>query len=101
VKRPRGKFSSVPGEVERKGKRMVYEIDVTVEEDLHLAHELLKQAGLQGRLRLLIQPGEIRILPEATSDPQEVLDRLAGSLGQEPVSEYNFGLKIGGLYEAR
>ncbi len=80
---------------------MVLEIEVLVDDDLHLNHAVLKQAGLHGRLRLLIQPGEIRILPELPTDPQQLLDQLAGSLGEESASDYDFGLKVGGLYEAR
>ncbi len=80
---------------------MYQQIEVTNEQDLLLDHELLKKAGLHGRVRLIVQPGEIRILPETPVDPEDVLDKLAGCLGQEPATEYDFGSKIGGLYEAR
>ena len=80
---------------------MIHEQTVTVEEALTLDRKTLEEAGLHGRLRLLIQPGEIRILPEVPGDPEQVLDNLAGCLGHEPAAAYDFGLKIGGLYEAR
>jgi len=41
------------------------------------------------------------VAPEPLFDPEKVLEGLAGCLGQEPATEYDFGLKIGGLYEAR
>jgi len=63
--------------------------------------DLLNQAGLRGKLRVVVQPGEIRILPAVEPSAQEVLDRLAGCLGGESSTDYDFGLKIGGLYEAR
>lgn len=72
-----------------------------MQEALTLDRKTLEEAGLHGRLRLLIQPGEIRILSEAPGDPEQVLDDLAGCLGQESATAYDFGLKIGGLYEAR
>lgn len=78
-----------------------HHVEAVPEGDLRLDHELLKKAGLRGRLRLIIQPGEIRILPETPTDAEGVLNNLAGCLGQESAAEYDFGLKIGGLYEAR
>lgn len=62
---------------------------------------MLREAGLTGRLRLFVQPGEIRILQEAALDPGKKLEELAGCLGRESASGYDFQLKIGGLYEAR
>jgi len=80
---------------------MVHERTVTVEGALTLDRKTLDEAGLHRRLRLLIQPGEIRILPEAPGGPEQVLDSLAGCLGQASAPAYDFGVKIGGLYEAR
>lgn len=81
---------------------VVKEIEVMVEEgNLVVDEETLNAAGLGRHLRLIIQPGEIRILPEAALDPEKVLADLAGCLGQESATEYDFHLKIGGLYEAR
>ena len=75
--------------------------EVAANEYLVVDQKTLAEAGLTGRLRLIVQPGEIRILPEALPDPKRVLDELAGCLGQEPATEYDFGPKIGGWYEAR
>ena len=80
---------------------MIHERTVTVEGTLTLDRKTLDEAGLHGRLRLLIQSGEIRILSEAPGDPEQMLDNLAGCLGQESATAYDFGLKIGSLYEAR
>lgn len=80
---------------------VVKEIEVIAEGNLVVDQEILDEAGLSGHLRLIIQKGEIRILPEATFDPEKVLEELAGCLGQEPATEYDFCLKIGSLYEAR
>lgn len=63
--------------------------------------ELLDKAGLHGRLKVVIWPGEIRILPEFDPNTADMLDALAGCLGPEAATEYDFELKIGGLYEAR
>lgn len=77
------------------------EIEVIPKGDLIVEQEMLREAGLTGRLRLFVQPGEIRILPEAALDSGKKLEELAGCLGRESASEYDFQLKIGGLYEAR
>ncbi len=75
--------------------------EVTANEYLVVDQKTLNEAGLTGRLRLVVQPGEIRILPEAESDPEKMVDDLVGRLGQGPAEEYDFNLKLGGLYEAR
>ena len=80
---------------------MIKEVEVVAQGDLVVDQETLKKAGLGGHLRLIIKKGEIRILPEAPINPEVVLEDLAGCLGQEPATQYDFGLKIGGLYEAR
>ena len=71
------------------------------EQDLLLNKKLLKEAGLDGPLKVVIRPGEIRIVPEVEPKPEEILNRLAGCLGSEKAREYDFDLKLGGLYEAR
>jgi hypothetical protein len=76
-------------------------IEVASGEDLIVEREALREAGLKGRLQLVVQKGEIRIMANETFDPIEVLEELAGCLGQEPIEDYDFQLKIGGLYEAR
>lgn len=80
---------------------VVKEKEVAPEGNLVLDQETLKEAGLTGRLRLIIQQGEIRIHSESQFDPDKVLDELAGCLGQESATEYDFTLKIGSFYEAR
>ena len=80
---------------------VVKEVRVTAGEDLVVDRKTLEEAGLGECLRLIIQKGEIRILSESAQDPEKVLEDLAGCLGQEAASEYDFRLKISGLYEAR
>jgi len=75
--------------------------EVAANEYLVVDQQTLAEAGLKGRLRLIVQQGEIRIVSEAAVEPERVLDELAGCLGQEPATQYDFNLKIGGLYEAR
>ena len=75
--------------------------EVAANEYLVVDQKILAEAGLTGRLRLVVQPGEIRILPEAEPDLEKTLDELMGCLGQEPAEEYDFNLEIGGWYEAR
>jgi hypothetical protein len=80
---------------------VVKEIELEAEGNLVLDQETLGEAGLGKRIRLLIQKGEIRILPEAATQLEKELEDLAGCLGQEPATDYDFSMKIGGLYEAR
>jgi hypothetical protein len=72
---------------------------------LILDREVLTEAGLGERVRIIVGKGEIRIVavPRATdtSAPEATLEELAGCLGEEPALAYDFQLKIGGLYEAR
>jgi hypothetical protein len=77
------------------------EITVTAEHELVLEPAILREAGLQGRLRVLISSGEIRIVPLPPATPEELVEELAGCLGEESASAYDFDLKLGGLYEAR
>ena len=77
------------------------ELTVVAEKDLILTQTMLREAGLRGRLRLIIHPGEIRILPESAPEAEDVVQELAGCLGHEPATAYDFHLKLGGLYEAR
>ena len=79
----------------------VRELELREEEGLALDREILTEAGLTGRLRLIVREGEIRILPLGAQDPDEVLQELAGILGHEPAEAYDFHLEIGGAYEAR
>ena len=77
------------------------EVTVIADDALTLEPEMLQEAGLHGRLRVLISSGEIRILPLPPASPEDLVEDLAGCLGQEPVAAYDFNLKVGGLYEAR
>ena len=70
------------------------------EEGLLLEEPLLRKAHLGPYVRIVVQKGGIRILP-AEEDWEQVLDELAGCLGEEPAQNYDFKLKIGGFYEAR
>lgn len=77
------------------------EIEVVPQGDLVVGQQTLREAGLTGRLRLIVQKGEIRVVPESLLEPEIVLKNLAGCLGREAAAEYDFQLKIGGFYEAR
>jgi hypothetical protein len=72
----------------------IKEIEVVAEGNLVVDQETLDAAGLGRHLRLIIQKGEIRILPEASVPPEELFDELAGCLGQESATEYNFHLEL-------
>jgi len=77
---------------------------VASEGKLTIDQEILQEAKLTGPLRLFVQNGEIRIVRDVVLEEDEaldLLDELAGCLGQEPAEDYNFDLKIGSLYEAR
>jgi hypothetical protein len=76
-------------------------IELAPDDNLVVKHETLHEAGLIGRLRLVVQKGEIRILPETESNTEKVLDELAGCLGRENAGDYDYSLKIGNFYEAR
>jgi hypothetical protein len=79
------------------------ELTLTAAEELVLEPAILQEAGLQGRLRVLISAGEIRILPlpPESMTPEALIEELAGCLGQEAAVAYDFDFKLGGLYEAR
>ena len=77
------------------------EMTVVVDQELVLTQTILREAGLHGPLRLVISQGEIRIVPERPTAAENVVQELAGCLGQEPATAYDFHLKLGGFYEAR
>ena len=77
------------------------EITLAADQELVLTQTMLREAGLQGRLRLIIGQGEIRICSETATEAEKALQELAGCLGYEPATEYDMRLKLGGLYEAR
>jgi len=80
---------------------MLQQVETTPEKVLILDQKTLQAAGLLGRVRLFIGRGEIRIVSDTAPEPEALLDELAGCLGEESAEDYDFGLKIGGLYEAR
>ena len=73
---------------------------VAAEEGLLLEESLLQKAHLGRQVRIVVQKGEIRLLP-VEEDWIELLNDLAGCLGEELAQNYDFKLKIGGFYEAR
>jgi hypothetical protein len=76
-------------------------IELLAKGDIIVSENTLRQAGLRGVLQIVVHKGEVRILAKKQTDSENILDELAGCLGNESVSEYDFGLKIGGLYEIR
>jgi hypothetical protein len=75
--------------------------EITAERDLVIGRDILDEAKLGKHLSLIIQEGEIHIVSKPPLDAQQALEELAGCLGQEPATAYDFNMKIGGLYEAR
>lgn len=73
----------------------------TDERGLRLESELLRDARLGPNVRVIVQDGEIRLLPEEEgANWLDTLEELAGCLGEEPVEEYDFDLKLTHPYEA-
>ena len=77
------------------------EITVVADQELVLTPTMLREAGLQGRLRLTIGHGEIRICSETVTEAEKVVQELAGFLGYKSATEYDMHLKLGGFSEAR
>jgi hypothetical protein len=77
------------------------QIAKSTEPMLLIDYATLQEAGLLGRVRLIVKQGEIRIIPEDTLSSEERLESLAGCLGEEEAGSYDYSLDIGGLYEAR
>ena len=69
-------------------------ITVVAEQELVLTQAMLREAGLHGRVRLVISEGEIRILPGAITDAEHLVQELAGCLGHESATAYDFYLKL-------
>jgi hypothetical protein len=68
---------------------------------LLLETEILQEARLGQNVQVVVQKGEIRLLPgEEREDWQDALDDLAGCLGTERVEDYDFELKIREPYGA-
>lgn len=65
------------------------------EKGLLVESDLLQDAQLGRHVRVIVQQGEIRLLPDQEEDGwEETLDRLAGCLGQESAGDYDFDLKL-------
>ena len=75
--------------------------EVTAEKDLIIGRDILDDPNLGKNLSLIIHEGEIHIVSKPLLDVQKTLEELAGCLGQEPATAYEFDLKIASLYEAR
>lgn len=71
---------------------IIKEVNIPTEKGLYIDSAILEQAGLVDPIQLVISNGEIRILPLATTNPEAILAELAGCLGQESVTEYEFDL---------
>ena len=56
------------------------EMTVSADKEVVLTQAMLREAGLHGRLRLVINQGEIRVLPEVTTEVEDVVQELAGCL---------------------
>ena len=54
------------------------EMTVSADQEVVLTQAMLREAGLHGRLRLVINQGEIRVLPEVTTEVEDVVQELAG-----------------------
>ena len=68
----------------------------TAKKGLLIEEPLLRKAHLDQRVRVVVLESEIRILP-AEEDWEQVLNELAGCLGEEPVQDYDFEFKARGL----
>ena len=73
------------------------EVILDVEDTLVVPRELLNEAALGRRVRIIVRKGEIYIRPEKPADPHRLLDELAGCLGEEPFEAYDFDLELGGV----
>ena len=70
------------------------EVTLDVEDTLVVPRELLNEAALGRRVRIIVRKGEIYIRPEKPVDPHRLLDELAGCLGEEPFEAYDFDLEL-------
>lgn len=71
---------------------------MTADDGLVLEPEMLQEAGLQGRLCVLIGSGEIRILPLPPATSEDLVQELAGCLGRKPAAAYDFDLTVPFIY---
>ncbi len=74
-------------------------MEISAAGDIIISEAILKKAGLNGYLQILIGDGEIRILSKKQDDdPEKILEELAGCMGDEPAEHYDFNLKTEGFY---
>ena len=71
------------------------EITVVADQELVLTRTMLREAGLQGCLRLIVDQEEIRICAETATETEQVVQEMAGSLDHEPATECDVHLKLG------
>ena len=74
---------------------------MVIEQDMVVGEKMQHEADQENKHSIFVQQGDTCILPPAQTDPKQMIEMLAGSLGKEAAEEYDFLLKIGGLYEAR
>ena len=79
-------------------KKDSFQAVLSHEGDLLIPRHLMARYGLRAGTKVTLQldETEIRILPEHNQSADQLLDALAGCLGQEPVQAYDFDLKLGG-----
>jgi bifunctional DNA-binding transcriptional regulator/antitoxin component of YhaV-PrlF toxin-antitoxin module len=87
--------------VSEKKRRM--QVTVSNEGSLLIPRHLMARYGLNpgAKVTIELREREIHIVPELVQKSEKLLDELAGCLGQERATSYDFSLKMGGLYEAR
>ena len=78
------------------------EFTLGADKGLVIDRQMLEAARIEGKVRIIVQDGEIRILPESGAvDPFRLVEELAGALGKDSVGEYDFDLEIDGSHETR
>ncbi|OQX26572.1 MAG: hypothetical protein BWK80_09670 [Desulfobacteraceae bacterium IS3] len=73
-------------------------MEISAAGDIIISEDILKKAGLNGYLQILIGDGEIQIVAKKQDDAEKILEELAGCMGNEPAEYYDFNLKTEGFY---
>lgn len=76
-------------------------VNVASDGSLVIPPEVARELGLTPRQTVVITQQDEALLIATRQDADQLLDELDGCLGVERAEAYDFGLKIGGLYEAR
>lgn len=71
------------------------------EQELVLTQAMLREAGLHGRVQVVIGAGEMPIFPGATTDAECLVQDRADCLGYESAPAYDFHVKLDGRSGAR